>query len=100
MRWSCTCTTGHRSWRKRLWSSIRSTPELWNTLGDSLIFDGAQGRGGDGVPLGLAVELPANVRGRYNLVYTLTDKGDLTGALKMIAEALASDKAVSLQTVS
>jgi hypothetical protein len=35
---------------------------------------------------------PDNVRARYNLVYTFTERREYAGALRMIAEALAVDK--------
>ena len=66
-------------------------PELWNTLGDILYSLDRKADADKAFRWALQLS-PKNVRARYNLVYTLTAKGDFAGALGMIAEALAADE--------
>jgi tetratricopeptide (TPR) repeat protein len=66
-------------------------PDLWNTLGDCLYSLRRKGEADAAFRWALRLS-PANVRARYNLVYTLTDKRDFPGALNMISEALAIDE--------
>lgn len=67
-------------------------PDLWNTLGDSLYSLGRRDEANEAFEWALRLS-PSNVRARYNLVYTLTSRGDLKGALALIADAFSVDTA-------
>lgn len=64
--------------------------DLWNTLGDSLYSLGRHREAHQAYAWALRLS-PSDVRARHNLVYTLTRRGDLDGALSAIADALAVD---------
>lgn len=66
-------------------------PELWNTLGDSLYALGRFDEAHETFEWAAWLS-PANVRARYNLIYTFTKRGEWRAALMAIAEALELDK--------
>ncbi|MGH9629388.1 MAG: SAM-dependent methyltransferase [Bryobacteraceae bacterium] len=65
-------------------------PESWNLLGDAYWALGKWEEAHQAFLEALNV-FPGDVRGRHNLVYTLSRKGDFASALQLIAEGLLLD---------
>jgi len=67
------------------------SPDLWNTLGDSLFYLNSIDEAHEAFRQALALH-PNDVRAHYNLVYTLMHRHDYASALQMIAKGLLHDE--------
>lgn len=67
------------------------SPDLWNTLGDSLFYLNRTAEAHQAFLRVIEID-PRNVRARYNLIYTFAHCHDYGSALRMVAEGLIHDK--------
>lgn len=67
------------------------SPGLWNIFGDNLYYLGRTEEAHDAFLRALELN-PADVRSRYNLIYTYIHRKDYASALAMIKEGLFHDK--------
>lgn len=67
------------------------SPDIWNTLGDSLFYLGRVDEAHQSFLRALELN-PHDVRACYNLIYTFARGGDFASALRMVAEGLLYDE--------